>query len=198
MSLLRRRVDRRELPSYFAAMRIVVVAVVWLGIAAPALAQQCDVSTPRGDIFRAEIARGTPALGWDVKRFEHLGEESEHFSRPALSLTFSLGSDGRLTGPLQATVSITSNSDLTLGAAPPMSAMRLRAKVDARPAIEWNAASGSGEVLLAKALRDAWPQALLIDIVAPDGTVAASAAYDVAARKAIEATASGLPTACFR
>ncbi len=179
-------------------MRIVALAIAWLGVAAPALAQQCDASTPGGDIFRAEITRGTPALGWDVMRFEHLGEESEHFSRPALSLTFALGSDGRLTGPLDATVSITSNSDLTLGAAPPMSAMLLRAKVDTRPTIEWNAGSDSGEALLAKALRDSWPQTLVIDIVAPDGTVAAGAAYDVGARRSVEVTASGLPAACFR
>ena len=133
-----------------------------------------------------------------MKRFENLGEESEHFSRPALSLTFALGSDGKLTGPLEATAAITSNSDRSLGAAPLISTMRLRAKVDARPVIEWNAATVSGEALLAKALRDAWPRELVIDIVAPDGKVMGSAAYDVAARAAVETTARGLPATCFR
>jgi len=179
-------------------MRPSGIAFVWLGLAAPALAQECDVSTPAGDIFRAETVRGKPAVGWDVKRFEHLGQESEHFSRPALSLTFALRPDGRLAGPLEATVAITSNSDLSLGAAPPMRAMRLRAKVDARPVIEWNAAASSGEALLAKALGEAWPDELVIEIVAPDGVVMASAAYDVAARTAVESTVRSLPAACFR
>ncbi len=162
------------------------------------MAQVCDVSTPAGDIFQASTEPGKTAVGWDVKRFEHLGQESEHFSRPALSLTFALGGDGKLAGPLEATVSITSNSDLSLGAAPPMSTMRLRAKADALPVIEWNAATVSGEASLAKVLREAWPRELVIDIVAPDGAVAASASYDVAGRNAIEAAARGLPAACFR
>ena len=105
-------------------MRLAAFLLVWLGVAVPAFAQQCDVSTPAGDIFRAEARGNKPVVGWDVKRFDHLGLESEHFSRPALSLTFTLGSDGKLTGPLEATVSITSNSDLSLGAAPPIGAMR--------------------------------------------------------------------------
>jgi hypothetical protein len=179
-------------------MRLVGLLVACLGTAAPALAQQCDVITPAGDIFQASTARGKAAVGWDVKRFEHLGQESEHFSRPALSLTFAVGSDGALAGPLEATVSITSNSDLSLGAAPPISAMRLRAKLDDRPSIEWNAASVSGEVLLAKALRDAWPRRLVIAIVAQDRAVVGSAAYDVAARTAAETAVRGLPADCFR
>lgn len=179
-------------------MRLAALLALWLGFAAPAFAQQCDVSTPAGDIFRAETRGGKPVVGWDVKRFDHLGQESEHFSRPGLSLTFTLGSDGRLSGPLEATVSITSNSDLSLGAAPPIGAMRLRAKVDARPVIDWNAATASGEAALAKALRDAWPGELVIEIVGRDGEVAGSAAYDVAARAAVETTARSLPVACFR
>lgn len=179
-------------------MRLAALLVVWLGLAAPAFAQQCDVSTPAGDIFRAEARDGKPLVGWDVKRFDNLGLESEHFSRPALALSFTLGSDGKLTGPLEATVSITSNSDRSLGAAPPIGAMRLRAKVDKRPVIEWNAATAAGEAALAKALREAWPGELVIEIVARDGEVVGSATYDVAARAAFETTARGLPVACFR
>lgn len=190
--------DRRGAQPYPEGMRLAAFLLVWLGVAAPALAQQCDVSTPAGDIFQASTERGKAAVGWDVKRFEHLGTESEHFSRPALTLTFALGSDGKLAGPLDATVSITSNSDLSLGAAPPIGAMRLRAKADTGPVIEWNAASISGEAPLAKALRDAWPRELAIEIVAPDGEVVGSAAYDVAAQIAVETAVRGLPVACFR
>ena len=190
--------DQRWSRSYASRMRVAALLVVWLGVAAPALAQQCDVSTAAGDIFQASSKNGKPALGWDVRRFETVGEESEHFSRPALSLTFGLDADGVLTGPLDATVSITSNSDLSLGAAPPIDAMRLRAKADARPAIEWNAESISGEALLTKALRRSWPRVLVIEIVTPDDWIAASATYDVAARGDVEAAARNLPATCFR
>ena len=190
--------DRQEPRSYPVWMRLVGLLVACLGIAAPASAQQCDVITPAGDIFQASTERGKATVGWDVKRFEHLGQESEHFSRPALSLTFAVGSDGALSGPLEVTVSINSNSDLSLGAAPPIGAMRLRAKVDHRPYIEWNAASVSGEVVLAKVLRDTWPSQLVIEIVAQDGAVVGSAAYDVEARTAAETAVRGLPVDCFR
>ncbi|MEQ1784560.1 MAG: hypothetical protein ABMA14_24705 [Hyphomonadaceae bacterium] len=181
-------------------MRLAAVLLFSLGLAAPAFAQQCDVSTPAGDIFRADARGRIPVVGWDVKRFEHLGQESEHFSRPALSLTFAFafGSDDKLAGPVEATVSITSNSDRSAGAAPPIGAMRLRAKVDARPVFEWNATTVSGEATLADALREAWPRELVIEIVAPDGKVVGSAAYDVAARAAVETTVRSLPATCFR
>lgn len=179
-------------------MCLPALLVLCLGLAAPAFAQTCDASTPAGDIFRADPVRGKPALGWDVKRFENVGQESEHFSRPALSLIFTVGDDGRLAGPLEASVSITSNSDLSLGPAPPLSAMRLRAKVDAQPVIDWNAASGLGEASLAKALREAWPRELVIEIVGPDGVVVGSAAYDVAVRTTVETVVRNLPAACVR
>ncbi len=196
--------DQRGLRPYsskmrhFSRKRLAAVLLVSLGLAAPAFAQQCDVSTPAGDIFRADARGRIPVVGWDVKRFEHLGEESEHFSRPALSLTFAFGSDDKLAGPVEATVSITSNSDRSVGVAPQIGAMRLRAKVDARLVFEWNAATVSGEAMLADALREAWPRELVIEIVAPDGKVVGSAAYDVATRAAVELTVRGLPATCFR
>lgn len=189
--------DRREPGLYPQGMRIAAFLLVWLGVASPAFAQTCDVSTKGGDIFQAQVERGKPALGWDVKRLDHLGSESEFFSRPALSLIFTVGSDGKLTGPVGASVAVTSNSDRELGAAPRIDTMRLRARLDDAVAITWGADSADGEVRLARALREGWPRELEIDIVAPDGDVVATGVFDAPARFAMEAAAAKRDAACF-
>lgn len=181
-------------------MRLAVPLLLWLGVAAPALAQTCDASGAAGDVFQAKVL-GKAAVGWDVKRDEDVGEESDHFARPRLSLSFeSVG--GKLVGPVAASVSVSTYSDPDVGQAPSLNTMRMRAKADDRPAVEWGAGLGvdwvAGEGLLAAELRANWPRSLVIDVVGPDGAVASSGMFDLSLRVGAEKTAAGLPASCFR
>jgi hypothetical protein len=177
-------------------MRLAVPLLLWLGVGAPALAQTCDASGSAGDVFQTTV-EGKAAVGWDVKRSENVGQESDHFARPMLSLTFDM-TGGKFAGPVAASVQVTTYSDPDVGKAPPLSTMRLRAKADDRPGVAWGADWEAGEGMLAAELRAYWPRSLVIDVIGPDGALASSGVYDLSARSGAEALARGLPASCFR
>lgn len=190
--------DERRPQPYPSGMRVAAFLCLWLGAAGPALAQACDVSGPMGDVFRAATEQGGPAVGWDVKRIEGVGHETDHFARPQLSLRFSLDETGAMAGPDRASVMVSSYSDKDVGQAPPMSAMRVRVRTNGAAAGEWGADEAGAEILLAKALRRAWPRELVVDVVAPDGELAASSTFDLSKREDVQAIAQGMRKACFR
>jgi hypothetical protein len=188
--------DRRGPWSYLRGMRLAALLLLWPVIAAPALAQTCDASGEAGEVFEA-VVQGKPAVGWDVKRSENVGEESDHFARPRLALTFAIDR-GKLSGPLAASVHVSTYSDSDVGAAPSLNTMRMRAKADDRAAVEWGVDWAAGEATLAAGLRAQWPRALVIDVIGPDGAVASSGVFDLSARSGAETLALGLPASCFQ
>lgn len=166
-------------------MRFAASLCVWLAAAVPATAQpsmcEASVTAKTGEVI-AVVERGKSVpkqITWDIERRAGVGEESDHFSRPALMVSFTpAAADGSLV-PEGASVSVTRYSDGAVGRAPRLSDVEVRATPDSGAPVTWVASDpDDGEAALAKRLKASWPAGLTIDLVV-DGKVAASSEYDL-------------------
>lgn len=169
-------------------MRLPVLFLAMLVFAAPAAARPvaCEESATgdAGEVIATVDARGKTTFTWVVQRSPGMGRQTDHTSRPALMLDFAMGSDGALADVTAAIVSITSYSDPEIGKAPPMSSFRVRAKLGGA-VVEWAADKpATGEPVLVKKLRSAWPDELVIELVDRKDELVASATFDLAMRQA--------------
>lgn len=161
------------------------------------MAQACDVSGAMGDVFAVANAGG-PRIDWEVKRVEGAGDESDHFARPQLSLTFALDGSGVMSGPVTAHIMVTTYSDKDVGQAPLMSAMRIRVLADGAVVRDSRGDEPGAEIALAKVLKAAWPKKLDIAVVGASGGVEASSTFDLSGRAEVQTLATKMRSACFR
>jgi hypothetical protein len=171
-------------------MRMFIFAALVPIMAAPAAAQACEasVSGKAGEVSvvrQAGDAAGPVLVSWAVERREGVGEETDHFSRPGLLLD-----TGMSMVPSAVNVMISRYSDPDIGRAPPLSEVRVRATPKGAAAVEWKASDAAkGHAALAKQLREAWPDELVIELRLADGSVAASSTFDLSMRADAEALA---------
>lgn len=157
--------------------------LLWSALAggAPALAQECEasVSSPIGEVVVTRIARMTTAT-WIVERGNVHGEETSQFARPALELDFAI-KDGAVGALKAAYVAITRISRPDGGAAPPLSAVEVRAMLDGRKALTWRGDEDQeGQRRLAEAMQKSWPQRVEVQLVpVGGGEMHASAVFDL-------------------
>ncbi len=174
---------------------------MWM-FTAPAVAQPapCEesVTGEAGEVIASVDARGKTTITWVAPRRPGIGQQTDHTSRPALMLDFGMGSDGVLKDVIAAIVSITSYSDPEIGKAPPLSSFRVRARVGGG-VVEWAADKpATGEPVLVKRLKAAWPDELVIELVDRKGALVASAAFDLRVRNAVSALARQAKAKCGR
>lgn len=181
--------DRKEARAYPPDMRVAGLLFIAIGFCAPALAQPCEGSGVAGDVYRTRTEQGAQAVGWDVKRVDGVGVESDHFPRPQLSLTFATDAVGKMTGPVAAQIMVSRYSDKDVGEAPTMSVMRIRARADGKAVGDWRGDDYAAQAGLAGWLRDSWPREVEVDVVGPAGEVAASAVFDLSTRAEAQAIA---------
>lgn len=176
-------------------MRMFIFAALVPIMAAPAAAQACEasVSGKVGEVSVVRQAGGAagPVLAtWAVERREGVGEETDHFSRPGLLLDANLAGAGGAFVPTTLNVMISRYSDPDIGRAPPLSEVRVRAMPKGAAVVEWKASEAAkGHAALAKQLREAWPDELVIELRLADGSVAASSTFDLSARAEAETLA---------
>lgn len=133
-----------------------------------------------GDIAGGARAAKRMALTWMAARIEGVGEETDHFARPALALDYRIGADGSPAGPARAEVLISRYSAPDVGAAPKLSEVRVRATGDGVEVGEWSPMdAGAGETRLAKLLRETPPAQLTLDILDMRDGVLASASFRI-------------------
>lgn len=183
-------------------MRLLILFLSVLTLSAPARAQPaaCEdsVTGDAGEVIASLDPRGRTTFTWVVQRSPGVGRQTDHTSRPALMLDFAMTQDGGLGDIKAAIVSITSYSDPEIGKAPPLSSVRVRARPGGA-AVEWAANKPeTGEPVLAKRLRAAWPDELVLELLDTKGAVAASATFDLRMRSAADALAREARAKCRR
>jgi hypothetical protein len=149
-----------------------------------------------GEVIVSVDVRGTATMSWAVERREGVGEESDNFARPSLMLDFSAKPDGAIGVLTGLDVSVTRYSAPDVGVAPPLSAVRVQAKVG-EVVVEWVASKPeTGQPALVKRFKDRWPDELVIDIVDRQDKLLASATFDLSQMPAVQTLAREARSAC--
>ena len=183
-------------------MRLAAPFLLWLAAAPLAAAQVCEasISGKAGEVIATldTGARGPVSVMWSVQRREGVGEETDHFARPGLMLDFSVAGDGGLV-PSRAVVSVTRYSDPELGRAPEMSEVRVRATPKGSSVFVWIGNDpAKGEAALVKRLKEVWPDALAVEVVAAGGDVLAGSVFDLSVLPDVQAMARQAAAKCGR
>jgi hypothetical protein len=178
-----------------------LVAILW---ASPVAAQSetCEASLtgPMGEVM-ALVERGrtrATSIAWFVRRQEGVGEESDHFSRPDLTLDFFYPHEAASLALAALEIGVSRYSDREVGRAPKLSDVRVRASPAGGLASEWVASDpNKGQAALAKQLKQSWPPTLTFDLKVGNAVVA-SATFDLSVLPAVERLAREAEAEAFR